>query len=546
MLNGSNFKSWKDNLLIILGVMDLDLALRTDSPPPLNDESTSDEKRDMDRGTMSDQITTAKEFLANIEKRFVKNEKAEIGTLLTSLISMKYKGKGNVREYIMEMSHLASKLKALQLELFEDLLVHLVLISLPTQFNQFKMSYNCQKETWSLNELISYCVQEEERLKQDRTESAHLATAFKDKGRNRKNVKDAAGTVPQKKQLTKSHDSVGSSCFFCGAEGHKKKQCTNYHAWRAKKGMLLALVCSEINLTSVPRHTWWLESGATTHISVSMQGCLSCRKPNNVERYIYVGDVKTVEVEAIGKFRLLLKTRLYLDLNKTFIVPSFRRNLISISALDKSGYSCSFGNGNFSLFYDSKLSGFVSLSGYDNLYLIDTIASFNESLQLSTRGCQGIHCLLYCVVWLFAGLEVLVDVCQDYGYERRDLLLPLSLSISFSAAITSSLLQARLSILGDPSVNELIRGSSHPFINGQTTSCPPLISSPDLLLLRRLDFPPKNSDGLNVYLLTKLTILQFQCEVMCHVSTTAISCQEHSPPFFFLALSIEITDPKTQ
>ncbi|KAF9687626.1 hypothetical protein SADUNF_Sadunf02G0112800 [Salix dunnii] len=169
------------------------------------------------RGTMSDHITTAKEFLTNIEKRFVKNEKAEIGTLLTSLISMKYKGKGNVREYILEMSHLASKLKALKLDLSEDLLVHLVLISLPAQFNQFKVSYNCQKETWSLNELISHCVQEEERLKQDRTESAHLAVAFKDKGRKRKNVKEAAGTVSQKKQLTKSHDSVGTSCFFCGA-----------------------------------------------------------------------------------------------------------------------------------------------------------------------------------------------------------------------------------------------------------------------------------------------------------------------------------------
>lgn len=150
--------------------------------------------------------------------------------------------------------------------------------------------------------------------------------------------------------------------------------------------MLLVLVCSEVNLTSVPRHTWWLDSGATTHISVSMQGCLSCRKPNDVERYICVGDGKTVEVEAIGKFILLLKTRFYLDLNETFIVPSFRRNLISISALDKSSYSCSFGNGKFSLFYDSKLSGSSSLSGYDNLYLINTLASFNESLQLSTRG----------------------------------------------------------------------------------------------------------------------------------------------------------------
>ena len=30
MLNGTNFKSWKENVLIVLRVMDLDLALRFD------------------------------------------------------------------------------------------------------------------------------------------------------------------------------------------------------------------------------------------------------------------------------------------------------------------------------------------------------------------------------------------------------------------------------------------------------------------------------------------------------------------------------------
>ena len=66
--------------------------------------------------------------------------------------------------------------------------------------------------------------------------------------------------------------------------------------------MFLTLVCSEVNLALVPGNTWWLDSGAT---SVSMQGCLSYRKPIDSERWIFVGDGKSVEVEVIGHFRLL-------------------------------------------------------------------------------------------------------------------------------------------------------------------------------------------------------------------------------------------------
>ena len=68
------------------------------------------------KGTLSEKITMDKEFLVDIEKRFVNNKKAEIGILLTNLISIRYKGKGNIREYIIEMSYLASKLKVLKLE----------------------------------------------------------------------------------------------------------------------------------------------------------------------------------------------------------------------------------------------------------------------------------------------------------------------------------------------------------------------------------------------------------------------------------------------
>ena len=74
----------------------------------------------------------AKKFFEKIEQYFAKNEKSEASNILAKLISIKYKGKNYIREYIMKMSNLTSKLKALKLELGEDLLVHLVLISLPS------------------------------------------------------------------------------------------------------------------------------------------------------------------------------------------------------------------------------------------------------------------------------------------------------------------------------------------------------------------------------------------------------------------------------
>ena len=120
---------------------------------------------------------SAKSFLSQIAYQFVEFEKVETNTILSKPVSMRYKGKGNIRKYSMEVSNLVTQLRALKLELFDDILVHSVLISLTAQFSGFKISYNTQKEKWTL---IVQCVQEEERLKQEKIESAHLATTSHD------------------------------------------------------------------------------------------------------------------------------------------------------------------------------------------------------------------------------------------------------------------------------------------------------------------------------------------------------------------------------
>ena len=83
---------------------------------------------------------------------------------------------------------------------------------------------------------------------------------------------------------------------------------------------------------------------------------------------------------------MLLGTGFYFDLKDTFVVPSFRRNLVSVSLLDKFGYCCSFGNNQFSFSLNSNVVGTGYLNTYDNLYLLETIAPFNETLHVESRG----------------------------------------------------------------------------------------------------------------------------------------------------------------
>ncbi|XP_068651533.1 uncharacterized protein [Aristolochia californica] len=132
MLSGTNFKAWKNTVEIVLSCMDLDLALRAEQPisTPDNLNEVKLKKWELSnckclmimkssipkafRGSMTEN-KSSKKFLEEIGQYFAKNEKSEASSLLAKLVSNKNKGKGNIWEYIMEISHLASKLKSLKL-----------------------------------------------------------------------------------------------------------------------------------------------------------------------------------------------------------------------------------------------------------------------------------------------------------------------------------------------------------------------------------------------------------------------------------------------
>ena len=76
-----------------------------------------------------------------------------------------------------------------------------------------------------------------------------------------------------------------------------------------------------------------------------------------------------LHVEAIGTYKLVLSSGFVLELEKTFYVLSFSRNLISVSRLVPLGYSFNFSNLSLSLFYKPDLIEDGTLS--DGLYYLN-------------------------------------------------------------------------------------------------------------------------------------------------------------------------------
>ena len=130
-----------------------------------------------------------------------------------------------------------------------------------------------------------------------------------------------------------------------------------------------SLVYYESNITDVNHNTWWINSSSTIHVSNILQGLQNLRKLMGSVLTILSRNKMCWHIEAIGTCKIALSSGFVLDLVKTFYVPSFSRNLISVSRLVPLGYSFNFSDNKLGLFYNSDLVGYGILS--DSLYCLD-------------------------------------------------------------------------------------------------------------------------------------------------------------------------------
>jgi hypothetical protein len=124
-----------------------------------------------------------------------------------------------------------------------------------------------------------------------------------------------------------------------------------------KQGENHVTFVDEFLFLSYSKSNWWIDLGATIHVTIFLQGFHMRRSLRRGERSIRVTNDVETEVEAIGELPLELNNVFILRLHNVLYVPSLSKNLISVSCLDDDGYDCQFDNRQCLILFDNKVVG---------------------------------------------------------------------------------------------------------------------------------------------------------------------------------------------
>ncbi|XP_066391733.1 uncharacterized protein [Miscanthus floridulus] len=312
-LNESNYNVWREKLEIALALSDNNLALISPCPTEPKDPMRAEKKTDaafatrqrdhasvrmkydlnrakrdssnrkclmVIKGSIKDLIrgsipeyTIATEYLKKVESQFTGSSKAYASTLIKKLVSEKYTG-GGIREHILKMSNMASKLKPMEMGLKDEFLIHLIFASLAKEYKTFVVNYNLQPDKWDIKKLIAMCVQEEERLKSSHGDSINHVNSSKQQGK-----------APQKDHHQKSNyvQVDKDTCRWCHKTGHYQKNCPDFLKHLMRKGEdIITFIDESLHTKFVEtRHAVFLENDI-------VRGSMVAREINLEEKRVYV------------------------------------------------------------------------------------------------------------------------------------------------------------------------------------------------------------------------------------------------------------------
>uniref|UniRef100_A0A5S6QJZ7 CCHC-type domain-containing protein n=1 Tax=Trichuris muris TaxID=70415 RepID=A0A5S6QJZ7_TRIMR len=277
---------------------------------------------------------SARDVWLKLEAVFEPKSRPRMMQLTRALIGNKCAESEPMEDYVKRTRRLAAQLKEAGLEFKDDQLTTIMIANLPSSYDSVaavilnwderKYAFDNVKEAL----LTEYCRRQQQAAQRgDATEA--LATKTKvSRATVRKNTDWGA---ERRRNIV---------CFGCRKTGHIARQCPNKSAWQVQKQAKDSGLNVQLKVTNA--EAFILDSGATRHICNSKDWFSKFRAtaPSSVysaddsKEALVAEGVGTVEVTLYCGTQGMLNTRLL----NVFYVPKCRRNLISVSSLEKTGH----------------------------------------------------------------------------------------------------------------------------------------------------------------------------------------------------------------
>ncbi|GKC16614.1 retrotransposon protein, putative, ty1-copia subclass, partial [Tanacetum coccineum] len=241
----------------------------------------------------------------------------------------------SVSSYVHKMKGYVEQLECLSYVLSQDLSVGLILNGLTSDFAGLVRNYNMHNMGKTMGELHALLIEYEKGLPKKAATPQIMASRGgriqkankksrnakgKGKGKGKGNDKSYISKPKNPKPSAKEHPTKNGACHHCKEVGHWKKNCSVYLAELMKNkkqvGTASSLGIFTIGLFSFPNKSWVYDTGCGTHICITKQGLKGARKLEQAALYLYIGNGVRAQVEAIGRYDLVLPNGLVIYVSR--------------------------------------------------------------------------------------------------------------------------------------------------------------------------------------------------------------------------------------
>ncbi|CAI5938376.1 unnamed protein product [Closterium sp. NIES-64] len=246
-----------------------------------------------------------------------------------------------------------------------------LLCGLPEEWSTVITTLDSVQDTWTKEMVVGRLLHEESRRRQFANES--VETAMFSGGSSGGKSKWSKGATKKSyggSDRGKGNTSNGASkCHYCGKAGHFWRECRKRPSdWTPSKARnhegnahtasgeaddtreSIVLLAGDGNNT--PSDAWFLDTGATQHMTHSASFLTNVGAPRDVKRVVF-GNNKSLPVVGVGSTRLIVDGG-PVDITNVLHVPGVKVNLLSVTQLAKKDVQFTIDSATMNLFWKGK------------------------------------------------------------------------------------------------------------------------------------------------------------------------------------------------